>query len=386
MRKSECVADTVDEILRVLSWSMNVALSGETPVIDHNGRHMQGGGESLCGGFRGALTQVRGDWEWYTKIFYFGQWNENEAMCPFCRASPINHDRLWTDFSDEAGWRGTRWSHRTYMEHLRHHGMPIPMMFRQNGGTLGLRLECVMVDVLHTVDLGISSHIIVNIIWIYFVLRNCLGGTTYAERMKRAHAHLKAWYKRTRSTRKLQGELTAERVRQSGDWPKLKGKAAATRHLSRYALHLVQEFGQMESLDDFVRVHDELALGVAQLLVRFYEIIDSQSQFMVDAIKVELLVLGKQLASMYCKLASMCFDANLRLWKLSPKLHLWLHLTEEQAVEYGNPRFWWCYSDEDLVGILIDVAEGLHPSTMHPVLLTKWLLFVYNEWLLKSDD
>jgi hypothetical protein len=164
VRKTECVADTMDALLKIFSWSMNVALSGQTPLIDHNNRPMAGG-SPLCGDYRAALVQVRGDWEWYCKIFHFGQWNENVEMCPFCRASSTVPDRLWTNFEDDAGWRDTRWSHETYMAHLRHGGLPVPMMFRQVGGVIGLRLECVMVDVLHTVDQGVASHVVGNIIW-----------------------------------------------------------------------------------------------------------------------------------------------------------------------------------------------------------------------------
>ena len=28
----------------------------------------------------------------------------------------------------------------------------------------------------------------------------------------------------------------------------------------------------------------------------------------------------------------------------------------------GNPRFSWCYSDEDMVGQLVEVAESCHPE------------------------
>jgi hypothetical protein len=361
---------------------MNVALSGETPLVDYNDRPVAGSGRPLCGNFRAAVCQLRGDWEWYTKVFYFGQWNENIHMCPFCRASNRDPELQWSNFAEDAGWRGTRWSHETYMAHLRHGGLPIPIMFRQRGGIIGLRLECTMVDVLHTVDQGIASHIIANIIWVFMVLRAVLGGSTYAERIKRCHAHLKLWYSRNRTTSKIQGALTPERVRPSGDWPRLKAKAAATRHLAGYALHLVQEFGQFDSLDEFVNAHDNLALGIAQCLVRFYSILMSESQFLTPGVRTELPELGNLLASMYSKIATLCFNADLRLWKLSPKLHLWLHLTEDQVVEFGNPRFWWCYGDEDLVGQMIELAEGLHPSTMSAVLLTKWMLLVFDDMLL----
>ena len=203
--KTECVADTMDALLQISSWSMSVALSGEKPLDDHSHRPMSGGELPLSGGYRAALVQVRGDWEWYVKIFRFGQWNENVEMCPFCRASSVVPDRVWTNFAADAGWRDTRWSHETYMAHLRHGGLPVPMMFRQVGGVIGLRLECVMVDVLHTVDQGVASHVIANIIWTYCVLRACLGGHTYADRIKRCHEHLQRWYSRTRTTYNLHG-------------------------------------------------------------------------------------------------------------------------------------------------------------------------------------
>ena len=39
----------------------------------------------------------------------------------------------------------------------------------------------------------------------------------------------------------------------------------------------------------------------------------------------------------------------------------------------GNPRYWWCYSDEDLVGLLIDIAESCHVNTLAISTLYKWI-------------
>ena len=38
-------------------------------------------------------------------------------------------------------------------------------------------------------------------------------------------------------------------------------------------------------------------------------------------------------------------------------------LLEYQAIQFGNPRFYWTYADEDLVGLLMDIAQGCHVST-----------------------
>ena len=63
---------------------------------------------------------------------------------------------------------------------------------------------------------------------------------------------------------------------------------------------------------------------------------------------------------------------------MSPKHHLFQHLCEDQALAYGNPAFYWTYADEDLVGLLIEVAHSCHPSTMATVGLFKWRILAFD--------
>ena len=39
---------------------------------------------------------------------------------------------------------------------------------------------------------------------------------------------------------------------------------------------------------------------------------------------------------------------------------------------WGNPRLCWCYSDEDLVGQIMEVGRSCHPSTIPEVALFKF--------------
>ena len=96
--------------------------------------------------------------------------------------------------------------------------------------------------------------------------------------------------------------------------------------------------------------------------------------------------LADQLSKLYARLSDLAFSKSLRLWKLSPKLHLFLHLCGEQVVEWGNPRFWWTYGDKDMVRIMINIAEGVHPTTLAASVLTKWLWCVFDQVLLKDPD
>ena len=383
--KRQMTPTTLDALMKAFSWSMNVLLSGETPHCDYRGAPITGGGRNLANGYRGALVQIRGDWEFYTQLFGFPTWQNNIRMCPFCRASSSILGRLWTDFSRSAGWRNTIFSHESYMEFLRANGEAAPSLFGA-GGVLGLRLECVMVDILHTLDQGFASHIIGNVLWYFFVMCAVLGGTTQAICIAKCYEDMLQWYKTTRCKCQIQGKLTEERVRATGDWPKLKAKAAATRHLARYALNVATRFAQLDSLDEFTRLHDELCVGVCQLLVEFYDMLSSEAMFLSAAAKARLPNLGNEITGMYTRLSNMAIQRNWRLWKLSPKMHLFLHLCLHQAVLYGNPRYYWTYGDEDMVGQLMDIATMVHPRTIAESVLMKWLLCVYDELLIDTDE
>ena len=127
---------------------------------------------------------------------------------------------------------------------------------------------------------------------------------------------------------------------------------------------------------------DEAMHTVVRLLCRFYQILDSESQFLSAAVKEELPALGQKLAEYYSWLATDAFESITpkRLWKESPKLHLFEHLCQHVAILYGNPRFYWCYADEDLVGKMIEIAETVHPTTLAFSVLFKWLhLFFVND-------
>ena len=159
-----------------------------------------------------------------------------------------------------------------------------------------------MVDVLHCVDMGLNSHIVGNVIWWFVVVCSCFGGGTQLDKLQRMHNDLKKWYSHTKCKNRIRGQINVERVRASaGDWPKLKGKAAALRCLAPYALDLARRFCQLGSVDPYVKAHDTLVLGVTQLMVNFYDILSESSQFAARC-RDELPLVGNQLMLMYAQL------------------------------------------------------------------------------------
>ena len=122
----------------------------------------------------------------------------------------------------------------------------------------------------------------------------------------------------------------------------------------------------METNGDFTTADSEDAqiLACCKLLNRFYVLIMGAGQFFNDDQKTELRNLSQTFAGIYARLSAAAFARGVRMWKLQPKLHLFQHLAEYMAMYQGNPRYYWTYQDEDLVGNMIEFARGVHVSTL----------------------
>ena len=115
------------------------------------------------------------------------------------------------------------------------------------------------------------------------------------------------------------------------------------------------------------------------MLCELDECITSQGMFLDAAAKERLPALGTRMCNMYAQLATEALAAGQKRWKLTPKVHLMLHLCIDQAPSAGNPIFVWVYADEDLVGSMIEVAESCHASTMAPTAMVKWSIMAFDQ-------
>ena len=49
-----------------------------------------------------------------------------------------------------------------------------------------------------------------------------------------------------------------------------------------------------------------------------------------------------------------------------------------QALDLGNPRFYWCYADEDLQRLVKGVATSVHIDNMAENILYKYLCYHFR--------
>ena len=88
---SKCVEETLDAINEVLAWSMRHLLADANPEARHDGAEWDTKGADKERakqhgplGFTACLVEVRGDWEWYSKVFHFPYHGEHEGVCWRC--------------------------------------------------------------------------------------------------------------------------------------------------------------------------------------------------------------------------------------------------------------------------------------------------------------
>ena len=127
-------------------------------------------------------------------------------------------------------------SHNSYMAELIAAGVPVSPIWK----IACLRHGGVAIDTLHAIDQGLSCHIVANVF--VDVMDQGAFGDVRAEQLTNLKADLNRWYKANKQAHRIQGELTLSRVKTQGDWPKLKCKAAAARHLVAYAYDLAARF------------------------------------------------------------------------------------------------------------------------------------------------
>ena len=249
----------------------------------------QEGGEYIAQGWRGALVQVRGDWELLANHLGMPSWSHKANMCWLCQASGDEPGRLWHDMGPSAGWRLTKRTHGSFVQELEEQGCEVPPIFSL---FIGMNLMGITIDMLHAVDQGVTSHLIGNIFMIC-IERNVWGTGLYQKSVEELETEMKDWCKAAKVDSRIRGHLSLDRLRSKSGYPKLKAKAAATRHLIGFALSLARRHCKFD-----LRI-----IAVAQLMQEFYALVHKEGMYMSAESRARVAKIGGEFCSIYAQLA-----------------------------------------------------------------------------------
>ena len=228
---------TIDDALEVFRWSITQMLAGRFPTTRHDGsswafpedrQRARWAGKPL--GYRGFLTEARGDWAHYKQVFRFPSWS-SQRLCWKCN---ITRD-LAFEFGDNPEWASPsqRVSEGAFFQSLRETGQGVSPIF----GCPGMTLAAVRVDVLHTLDLGVTQDVAGHVLW--ECMHELYTGNP-EQKLAQLKAKLRQYYQEFHAGSQIDN-LTKEMLKKPGKAPKLRAKGAETRHLVPFLVILCNE-------------------------------------------------------------------------------------------------------------------------------------------------
>jgi len=331
---------TMDAILAVFAWSMQMLAVGTWPARRHTGdawlpsdkdRRKRAGQQF---GFHGCLIQVRGDWAFYKAVFNFPSWAA-KSICWRCEANTSDID--FKDFSLTALWRQRRLEGHTFLHKLRGQGLQPSTLFHSPG----LKVKHFMIDWLHTVDLGVAQDALGNL---FHEVVGLLPGDTRKQRVAALWAKMRAFYKVAKPPSRLNA-LTETMIKLPGKPARLRSKAGGCKYLIPFGAALAKELSQggkhRATVYNPMRNLHEVALCVPTMPY--------------DAPRAAAA--GRHFCLLFAALEKEALNSgNNRAWRVKPKLHLFAELIEYTAPEAGSPGLFWTYLDESWGGTLANAG------------------------------
>ena len=248
----------------------------------------------------------------------------------------------------------------------------------------GFRLEHVAADSMHCGDLGSFQDAVGGVFWVEVDCkdfhRSRAAGVEFLNR------ELRRYYAANPGFSAM--HLTLGMLKGKQDtYPSLKCKAAECRHLAAFLVvlanlhaHGAAGRGPLElggpRLGPYSGEYRVEVVALATSLHRYHA-----------ACQADPFVCQDCKAAMYGFLSAMSklrllFRRHLPLeehtsmpFVFRPKIHMLQHVVEEHVPRWLSPANFWCYSDEDFVGLMKRIClNSKHPASMERVLLLKFRL------------
>ena len=329
---------TMEDILCVLAWSFQWLAQGRFPVSRHDGSpfestdafRKQRSGQRT--GIAGFLCELRGDWLMLKEVMKIPAWNQTAGCCFRCNVTP-NGIRA---FGSNAEWRmpHNRITHWQFLQQLLSRGQHISALY----SCPGFSTDCIALDWLHAVDLGVCADFLGNFFWMMLPLQD---GRTVEQRLRSLFLKIQQYYKEEGVQDRLDSLTETMLRKKPASSPKLRAKAAEARALVNFAVKL------SASVDDSNPVMATARQAACELQACYQCL--SKDNYSSQALMRHSILF----CSLYGALEQHSLEQGLSTWKVKPKFHVF----QELCLVKGNPSTHWVYRDEDFGGYLAAVSR-----------------------------
>ncbi|CAE7296835.1 unnamed protein product [Symbiodinium sp. CCMP2592] len=317
---------TWDAVLSIMAWSFAFLAAGISPSSRHDGmawlpsdkaRRARSGLQLP----RAFLIQVRGDWAFYKQTLYMPAWNRKDGCCWLCNIKPSELHMV----APNSPWMHNRKSHWDAVCEMPRKS---PLL-----GSPFFSLAMCQLDWLHIVDIGVALEF-QGSLFHYVCLKKLRGNLQVA--CRELFFMIKEYYSANSVGSQL-GELKPTMLKGKGKpYPKLRAKAAESRASVPFSEILAQAVLVPEE------PFDNMLMKAASSFARCYDQL-SKDSFQPATLAQEAF----EFASRYVDLNKEAERLGMKLFKIKPKLHMFLELSYCCTC---SPSANWCYRDEDFAG------------------------------------
>ena len=345
--KSISTKEAWDRIWHVLGWSFEALLLNKHPAQDPFGNSWESSSsrKGLAGkaihseGYFGVCWGISGDLDFFNKDLGTPAMSAS-SFCWRCKCDRAN--KPWNDFRPSAEWRKTLLT-SAELNKLQLH---CPLF-----GYAGITPAMIHLDFMHTLDLGVTEHVIANILWT--IIYQDMPGRG-KEAMKKNFNEVWLMIQEAYKVQQLSHRLTSFSLQcitdvdsPNGDYPSLKRvKAAECRHLLKALEPVVEKYTTASTLHQH-------RFGLYVALKQIYDEVESSNRFLNDPHGFASHVQKFQLH--YQFLARKAMEQGQKQWSVVNKFHFLEHVLDQAKFE--NPTVFWAYSGEDYVGKISRLAH-----------------------------
>ena len=244
----------------------------------------------------------------------------------------------------------------------------------------GFRWEFITVDSMHAIDLGTFADAMGGVLFLEISQKS--WHRSYQAGLDWLNAQLDGYYAANKGLSHL--DFTLPMIKPTdGTHPTLRAKAAAGRHLAGFCLYIARRHQRhlYEFADERLRPRSAeyraLVVQVCQAMVDYHAACAAEP-FVAEHCRAAM----DSYVTTFHELR-LLFRTNLpphlhaaQVFAARPKYHLADHLVHQKVSLYGSPRHFWCYGDEDFVGLVKKICmQTRHPRSLERILLCKYRLY-----------
>ena len=368
--KTWLLPESLDDIMKVVVWSLGCLMDGTYPRHDHKGnpwpqgstREFLGGKQLAHDDSRGVFVEARGDWEWRAQCWHLPTASTME-LCYKCGATlrgPLAFDNFAPDAPQRASPRRTVawWFQQPRVS---------PLFY------LPVHLDMFRIDVMHCLCQGVCLWVISPVL-LWLCGQGLYGDGPLARQLRVAFASWGQWL-HEHQLESSQRVFTPRRLGLGkNDYLENDAKAWNARMIINWLDSESRRAPQPVSNDGWMMT--ELVTTMNEM----FHLSESSPMFFQQHEAAQYHGLVEKGLALYKQLAVNSFRRRVLHFPLRPKLHEWQELGEQVLRDRTNPRFNHCFADEDYLRVVLRAARACPRAAMAGAVLRRWVLKCSLVW------